>query len=66
MNVEIGTVAAQFPFWEYLFRRYCVFAVYESCPGKSMTHTGNRIPTCKEVVPNLYIVGGIHFMLYSS
>ncbi len=36
-------------------------------PGKSMTHTGNRIPTCNEVVcPNLHIVGGIHFMLYIS
>ncbi len=44
MNVEIGTMAAQFLSWEYFFSnfRYCVFAVH-GLPGKESWISSNPL-----------------------
>jgi hypothetical protein len=51
MNVGIGTVVAQFLFWEYLFLifGYCFFAV----------HTQVHLP-CLQARPSLHILPTLH------
>jgi hypothetical protein len=49
MNVEIGTEAVQFLFWEYLFRIFCIVSL-KCSEFYAFVHTF----TLTDVVPNFF------------
>jgi hypothetical protein len=48
MNAEIGTVAAQFLFWDYLFRVYGIVSLQCMCHGSKMS-IGHMLAFCVEI-----------------